>query len=532
MILALLTVSQEARGAGSQKDELSTLGVIAQSNPPPGFDGLPPPVVWDTKDSDYSSLKKRIEDVFDPTTVTGELVKGALKSICNATEVPPSIYPDRCEFWRPWVDGERTMADFFLDWFFYVPIPDYPAGANRSSLYTPNSPGFYGKQWDWLANTNPGRQLIIENTEFKNFMTDYLNMRGKFLSSEESFKPYSGTNQSPMDIWEAYNGTVYHPFNLREFITPDGGFRTYSDFFLRALHADSRPIGGADDPSVIVSPCDCGGFYLTLGIQNSVAYELPEKYNDTFGLADSMPEEYGQRFLGGPLLDFLLWFTDYHHFHSPVSGKVVFVGNYAGTYNYDFDNFDPNDPNRPQTSTAFNDTAQWYETINKHKRTVVIIENELMGLVAFIPVGFWAVGSISVFIKEGDILEKGDYIGYFDYGGSSILLAFEPGQDLSFVVSGLAMSTAEYPRLAKVRQSIGRLVTDAVRAEIVASTTAVSNCYIDGVTSEEPVHASTLEATLNHTSLPGSQSMSSNAYTVVLSTVVSTCMWNILTLRL
>ena len=73
--------------------------------------------------------------------------------------------------------------------------------------------------------------------------------------------------------------------------------------------------------------------------------------------------------------------------------------------------------------------------------------------------------------------------------------------------AGLAMSTAEYPRLATVRQSIGRLVTDAVRAEIVASTTAV-HCYIDGVTSEEPVHASTLVATLNFTSRPGLQYVS------------------------
>lgn len=483
------------RGLAAVGDDTSTLGVIAQSSPPDGFQGLPAVQEWSNgrNNSEFLSLMEEFESILDPTTETGALIADSLNSICNATEVPPDMYGDRCTFWRPWVDGERNLTEFFEEWFFYVPIPAARRGTNASSIYNPDSPGFFLEKWDWLSNTGSGRRLVVDNGVFKKFMTDYLNLRGKYLSSAESFKPYPDSDQTPFDVWKAYNGTVEHPFDLNAYIVPESGFPTYEQFFLRILKANSRPIGGAGNPNVISSPCDCGAFYLSTAT-SSIAYVLPEKSEDTFGLEGSMPREYAQKLMGGPLLDFLLWFTDYHHFHAPVSGKVVFVGSYPGTYNYDFGNFDPDDPNRPQTVTETNDTVQWYDTINKHRRDVVIIDNELMGLVAFIPVGFWDVGSISIYVKEGDVLERGDYIGHFNYGGSSIILAFEPNQDLSFVISGLALSSSEFPRLAKARQSIGQLVSEEVLSEIASSQTALSNCYFEGENSQTPVTPSSSKA--------------------------------------
>lgn len=497
--------------------DTATLGIIAQSNPPSGFQGLPAVQEWDNgrNNAEYLSLMEQFASILDPTSETGALIAGTLESICNSTEVPPEMYGDRCTFWRPWVDGEKNMTEFFQEWFFNVPIPAPRSGTNASSIYNPDSPGFFLEKWDWLSNTDPGRELVVNNTVFKKFMTDYLNLRGTYLSSVESFKPYPGSNQTPFDIWNTYNGTIEHPFDLNAYIVPDDGFSTYEQFFLKILKANSRPIGGAGNPYVIGSPCDCGAFYLSTAT-NSIAYVLPEKSGDMFGLEGSMPREYAQKLMGGPLLDFLLWFTDYHHFHAPVSGKVIYVGSYPGTYNYDFGNFDPNDPNRPQTVTDSNDTVQWYDTINKHRRDVVIIDNEIMGLVAFIPVGFWDVGSISVYVKEGDIVERGDYIGHFNYGGSSILLAFEPNQDFSFVVSGLALSSSEFPRLAKARQSIGQLVSEQVMSEIASSQTALSNCYFEGKSSETPVAASVSKTT--------SSAQSSHIPAVIIYLVLSYCL--------
>lgn len=73
------------------------------------------------------------------------------------------------------------------------------------------------------------------------------------------------------------------------------------------------------------------------------SYNIPGKLGDSFGIVESFPG-YGHSFLGGPVIDILLWFTDFHHFFSPVSGKVVYSSNFMGTHQYDIDNFDPTFP--------------------------------------------------------------------------------------------------------------------------------------------------------------------------------------------
>lgn len=68
---------------------------------------------------------------------------------------------------------------------------------------------------------------------------------------------------------------------------------------------------------------------------------------DKFDVKDSFGQ-YGKFFVGGPLLDSLLWFTDFHHLLSPVSGRIVAIYDYPGSYNYDFYNFDPHNPSLPR----------------------------------------------------------------------------------------------------------------------------------------------------------------------------------------
>lgn len=72
--------------------------------------------------------------------------------------------------------------------------------------------------------------------------------------------------------------------------------------------------------------------------------------------------------------------------------------------------------------------------MDKHRRWSIVIDaGPEIGLVGVAPVGFWGVGSMEVYIKEGDEIKRGDYIGHFLYGGSSILLTFEPGIKFDWV---------------------------------------------------------------------------------------------------
>ena len=403
---------------------------------------LPVAKKWDHQDEEK---KERLLDELSlmlarpngTMSATGALANEMLAEVCN-----PLLTPDtnRGDFWRPYRDGEKNLSAFFAEWLQYNPAP--------------TNPGLYIEYWDYLANTESGLRLNNEDEVFKKWFVHFLDLRGVWLNSTSS--------TSTINAWRDYPGTAAHPFNINDYEIPAGGFQSFNQFFLRNVKPQLRPLcAHADDTKVVISPCDGGVFYLTRGELIGNAYELPGKSGDTFELKQAVPG-YGASFVGGPILDILLWFTDYHHFSAPVSGTIVHQGQYEGSYNYDFDNFDDNDPYAPALLSD-SDRVGWYKQLGKHKRYVWIIKTESMGLVAMIAIGFWGVGSIVNAIGDGDSVEKGQYMGHFGYGGSSIVLAFEPNLDFQFVVDHQSASDPEQPVgdpdqpvLMKVKQCLGK----------------------------------------------------------------------------
>lgn len=137
-----------------------------------------------------------------------------------------------------------------------------------------------------------------------------------------------------------------------------------------------------------------------------------------------------------------------------MGGKVIAMNDYPGSYNYDFDAFDPYHPGRPKHSDD-SDKVGWHSKLSTHRRFVWIFQTESMGLVGMAAIGFWGVGSMIVDnddesssstwprdvlpVKLGNTVEKGQYLGHFGYGGSSIVLAFQPtsvdGKTISYDLS-------------------------------------------------------------------------------------------------
>ncbi len=408
-----------------------------------------PALPWtETNQQQADALLAELDDMLVRSdgrlSLTGTLMQEALAEVCN-----PLLNPDpaRRLYWYPYRDNLEPVSDFFRSWLFYAPVP------------TGIGPGFYIEQWDYVANTQPGLKLNSTDKRFRKWFVDFLNLCGTWLDSTAS--------TGSIDQWLVYKGTPEHPFDINEYIIPPGGYQSFSQFFLRELKPGERPLCScADDPNVVVSPCDGGVFYLTRGQLEGDPYPLLGKSQDTFELRRALPG-YGGAFLGGPLLDILLWFTDYHHFRAPVSGKVIHQGVYEGSYNYDFDNYDESDPYAPALPED-SDRVGWYQNLGKHKRYVWIFRTESLGLVAMIAIGFWGVGSIINEVAEGATLKKGDRMGHFGYGGSSIVLGFEPNLELQFgvqetqevdgkqVVRTKRVSDADDPTLMQIQQCLGR----------------------------------------------------------------------------
>jgi phosphatidylserine decarboxylase len=403
--------------------------------------GPPEPEPWDATEA--AALLQSFTDMQTTEdgkmSITSAALRDCLAEVCNPVLTPSA---NRRAFWLQYrnEENDKNLTDFFRKWLTYTPVPDN----DTKDPNEPNGPGFYIEKWDWLANSEAGLKLNNEDETFKAWFAKFLDLHGKWIDSPES--------NTTIDLWMNFKSEGMHPFDINEFIVPEGGYKTFNQFFLRM--AKKRPLDDADDKLAIVSPCDGGVFYLTEAHTPGEVYELPDKSADQFNIAEAFPG-YGAAFVGGPLLDTLLWFTDYHHFSAPVSGKVLHVGDYKGSYNYDFDSFDPKDPYAP-APLGTSDRVGWYENLDKHRRLVWIIQTEDIGIVAMAAVGFWGVGSIVNYVEEGHILQKGEYMGHFNYGASSIVLALEPNIDFQFVVDGCALSGPAWPRAVKAKQHLGR----------------------------------------------------------------------------
>lgn len=393
---------------------------------------LPTPIDWNTKRAAAEQHIEELDNLLNPGTSDYHLFHSALMEVSKEV-----IIKERRKiaiYWSKFLLGQpvQKLKNFFNEWLVYTP--------------TCESPGKYIEIWDFLVNTDAG--LLLSNaTDFKLWFREFLDFHGNWINSTSS----TGT----LEAWMTYTGTKEHPFNIHDYEVPTGGFESFNQFFLRNLKPGQRPLCMSEPAAdVVAAPCDGGIFYLNREAELDKDHILPGKSGDRFNLKEAIPG-YGEHFVGGPLLDILLWFTDYHHFHAPVSGRVIHQALYRGSYNYDFDDYNPNDPTG-QLPPPDSDKVGWYDKLGKHQRYVWVIETENLGLVAMIAIGFWGVGSITNTIEEGATIEKGQYMGHFGYGGSSIVLAFEKDLGLQFKVGDKPVEGPDNPVLMKVRQCLGK----------------------------------------------------------------------------
>ncbi|KAB5592995.1 Phosphatidylserine decarboxylase proenzyme [Ceratobasidium theobromae] len=204
---------------------------------------------------------------------------------------------------------------------------------------------------------------------------------------------------------------------------------TFNEFFARKLKPDARPIDGLEDLSVITSAADC-----RLTVWNNVAtatkvwvkgkhFSLPELLGDA-KLSES-------KFGTNPALAiFRLAPADYHRFHSPCTGTFnASMGRGVQYYTVN-----------PQAVNTGLDVF----TANRHD--IRILESNLpptSGLptpVGVVAIGAMLVGSINWTNKsEGYKVAKGEDIGWFQYGGSTVIVVF-PGDRIEWDADLVAAS--------------------------------------------------------------------------------------------
>lgn len=249
----------------------------------------------------------------------------------------------------------------------------------------------YGEKWlRWAYETGLGRA------------TTSMLLRRHFFSWYYGYRmnrAYSGNKVLPFVI--DYN------LNSDEFGKNAWEYRTFNEFFARALKPSARPIAEGDDVAVLpadgrhlafpnVSAVD--GFYV-----KGSSFSLPELFGNA---------EKAAPFAGGSMIISRLCPVDYHRFHFPVSG-VPSEAELIKGWLYSV------------SPIALRRRVHY---LVQNKRMCTLIDSSQFGRVAMFEVGATCVGTIRQLFVDGRENPKGELKGLFKFGGSCVITVFQHGR--------------------------------------------------------------------------------------------------------
>ncbi|CAA7062435.1 unnamed protein product [Microthlaspi erraticum] len=195
--------------------------------------------------------------------------------------------------------------------------------------------------------------------------------------------------------------------NMAEVKYPLQHFKTFNEFFIRELKLGARPIASRNRDDVAVCGADCR-LMAFQSVEDSTRFWIKGRKFSIRGLLGKSVNP--NAFLDGSLVIFRLAPQDYHRFHVPVSGVIEKFEDVSGSL---------------YTVNPIAVNSKYCNVFTENKRTVAIISTLEFGKVAFVAIGATMVGSINFVRKEGDHVKKGDELGYFSFGGSTVICVFE-----------------------------------------------------------------------------------------------------------
>jgi phosphatidylserine decarboxylase len=250
---------------------------------------------------------------------------------------------------------------------------------------------------------------------------------------------YGWSMKRPISALKILPFIVEYNIDVDDFTKSAFDFRSFNDFFCRAIKPEKRSIYQGD--KIAIMPADgrhlafqnvddVDGFYVK-GAKFEIAELLGEfKSNTKTPLRDL--------FKSGSMLISRLCPVDYHRFHFPVSG-VVSESHLEPGWLYSV------------SPIALRHNIR-YLVLNK--RMLTLIESPVFGTVAMIEVGATNVGTILQSFIPGNCVVKGEEKGLFSFGGSCVITLFQKGR-ISFDKDLLVQSAMYRETFAKMGDRLG-----------------------------------------------------------------------------
>ncbi|KAF7308811.1 hypothetical protein MKEN_01080700 [Mycena kentingensis (nom. inval.)] len=253
---------------------------------------------------------------------------------------------------------------------------------------------------------------------------------------------------SPESIHAIPSFIETYSISTAELLEPDiTKYPTFNQFFFRKLKSDARPVANASDPTTICSAADCRlSVYPTMDLAR--AFWVKGREFTIPALLDiPLASKEAYTFDGSSVAIFRLAPADYHRFHCPIDGKIG---------HRDFSHKDI--PGQYYTVNPQAVGLQGFDVFTANRRSVHYLSHAPTGLpVAFVAIGALLVGSVvwTHGSEDGAAVKKGDEIGYFAYGGSTVVVVFPRGV-AEFDADLVENSLRPLETLVKVGESIGQ----------------------------------------------------------------------------
>jgi phosphatidylserine decarboxylase len=179
-------------------------------------------------------------------------------------------------------------------------------------------------------------------------------------------------------------------------------FTCFNDFFYRKLKQNARPIGNG-----FVSPGDgkllafeniedVGSFFV-----KGRKFTLPEFLNN---------KELAKKHKNSSMYILRLAPNDYHRFHFPYDGFVSDITKIKGNY---------------YSVSPYALASNFTKVFCENKREYCVLNSKEKGDIIIAPVGATMVGSIIETYTPNTQIKKGEEMGYFKFGGSTIVIIMD-----------------------------------------------------------------------------------------------------------
>ncbi len=384
---------------------------------------------------DAKKHAKETEELITIVEHNADLKRMLIKSIEQAKKINPDRESNPVQSLEEYYD--------FIDWATTaMPYNILPSAEAYPKLYESidQSLDYFYFLVDQPLDSLKGKGYYYNSLQYvepyRSWMINFIKHWGEYLSTEASWNDAFYQKTLADDRFGMNNGWYESPEN----------WTTFNEFFARYLSSpDARPIAAPSNAAIVVSPADSTpqGIWQIDKKSRFVQQEGVLLKSANFNSVEDIigrDSAYESKFAGGVLTHTFLDVNDYHRYHFPVSGTIKEVRTILA-------------------DDAVGGITVWNAKLNKYvledqipgwqsieTRACVIIDTEKYGLVAVLPIGMSQVSSVNFedTVKVGSKVKKGDPLGYFLFGGSDIVMIFQPQAGFKLTAPTLDATTYKH----------------------------------------------------------------------------------------